>query len=829
LLIAVVALTAAARQGSFLDKLTFIEEPSQVAAIERVLAGEIDIDGYQVTGGAVQLLVDNNIPYNLAFAGYRGILYNIPDYFDDGRFNPLGDPIICQATQKLLDRDYMAEEFLYGNAIPMYSPVLPTSPTGTQIIVETTKTKLAFAFDEDLAFQMINDRMTELGFSKNAAGHWEDALGEIEIVGCIRVEDERLEMGDYFCDQLERAGFVCRRIYGSSGDLYNYWGGTLPGDGAWTFYTEGWGSSGISLTSVWAWAQMYTDMGVGAPPYTYMTEDWCEHEFGAGFYDAAENILVGNYATLQQRLDYFALCESRMRENPTHFWSWNNASAYMVPEGIATVHDLAAGTFIHRWVGQLLRYVDADGAPIMGGDMVVANQSFLTNAINPVDGTNWTYDLMFLRPLFDDPIFIHPHTGVPVPHFLEKADVQVVAGNPVGIFPTTVEDGWCTLEFVDSIDVPGDAWADWDAANQVFLTVDEVYPDGVTDAAHKTTLTYPDWLTDGTLKWHDGSAFSIADMVFGLIIGFPFDRAKSESAIYDSTMVSVYESGMASFRGAKIISEQPVVIEIYGSGISLYAELIANGDSAVMWPASGEAGLQPAWHNAALGMKVEAQGLAAFGQGKATELGVDWISYVDGPTLQMVLSELTTARMTNYIPYEPTLGQWVTEADAIERYQNLEEFAAKYNHVYIGTGPMMLTQVDSLASITVLENNPDYPFETGHYLGVIPDSPEIPNVSATGPSTVTIGEAAVFDVSITLGGEAYSADNIEKVVYLLIDANGTVAYNGDGVVLGDGAAQVSLTAAQTGTLASGANQLTIVVVAKTVALPGQVNLTFTTL
>jgi peptide/nickel transport system substrate-binding protein len=329
----------------------------------------------------------------------------------------------------------------------------------------------------------------------------------------------------------------------------------------------------------------------------------------------------------------------------------------------------------------------------------------------------------------------------------------------------------------------------------VFLTVDEVYPDGVIDVVYKTTFIYLDWLADGMLKWHDGSAFSIADMVFGLIIGFPFDRAKPESAIYDSTMVSVYESGMSSFRGIKIVSEQPVVLEYYSTGISLYAELIANGDSLVMWPASGEAGLQPAWHNAALGIQVESQGLAAFGQGKATELGVDWISYVDGPTLQMCLTELTTARMTNYIPYEPTLGQWVTEADAIERYQNLEEFAAKYNHVYIGTGPMMLTQVDSLASITVLENNPDYPFETGHYLGVIPDSPEVPNVSATGPSTVTIGEAAVFDVSIMFNGEAYAADNIDKVVYLLIDANGEVAYDGEGTVLGDGAAQVFLTAA----------------------------------
>jgi hypothetical protein len=157
--VALVALSVTARQGSFVDKLTFIEEASQVASLNRYLAGEIDMHGYQVTGGSVQILVDNNIPYSLAFAGYRGILYNIPEYFDDGRFNPLGDQIICQATQKILDRDYMVQEFLVGNAIPMYSPVLPTAPTGVQIIVESTKTKLAFAFDEDLAFQMINDRM----------------------------------------------------------------------------------------------------------------------------------------------------------------------------------------------------------------------------------------------------------------------------------------------------------------------------------------------------------------------------------------------------------------------------------------------------------------------------------------------------------------------------------------------------------------------------------------------------------------------------------------------------------------------------------------------
>jgi len=717
LILALVAFSAVARQGSFLDSLTFVTVDSQQEGIAGTIAGDIDIHGCQVTGGSVQLLIDNNIPYDLAFGGYRSLLYNIPEYFDDGRFNPLGDPVICQATQKMLDRDYMAAEFLFGNAIPMYSPVRPMDPTWTQIIVESTKTKLAFAFDEELAFQMIEDRMLELGFAKNAAGIWEDDLGEIEIVGCIHVGDERHELGDYFLDQMERAGFRTRRIYGSSGDLYNYWGGTLPGDGAWNFYTEGWGSGAISLTSVWAWAQMYTDLGFGAPPYTCMTREWCAEEFGPGFYDAAEGILTGTYSSVEERLEFFAHCESAMRNNPTRFWAWNNASAYMVPEGIAVVHDLAAGTFLHRWTPHTLRYVDADGAPVVGGDMVVSSQSFLITAINPVDGSNSTYDLMVLRPTMDFPIYIHPHTGVPIPHLVEHAEVEVLAGKPVGIFPVTVEDGWCELEFVDSIAIPGGAWADWDAVNQVFITVDEVCPDGVTDAVHKTTITYPYWLFDGTVVWHDGSSFSLADMVFGLIIGFPFDRAKPESSIYDAYVVSGYNAAMASFRGLKIISEDPLVVEIYDSGISLYAETIAQNDAGILWPSSG-AGFTPAWHQTALGIKVEAQGLGAFGQGKANELGVDWMNCVAGPQLQVLLGELDTAQYTSqFLPYAPMLGNYVTADEIQERYNNLATFANEYGHLWIGTGPMMLTQVDTLAGIAVLENNPHYLYETGHYVG----------------------------------------------------------------------------------------------------------------
>lgn len=837
LMLAVFAFSATARQGSFIDSLTYVTVPDQDDCIERVIAGDLTLHGYQVTGGSVHLLDEAGIPYNKAFSGYRGILYNIPRIFNDGRFNPLGDKIIRQALQKLCDKELWASEFLLNNALPMYSSVLPTAATYPSIIVATTKTKIAFAFDEELGLQMINDRMLEIGGVKNADGNWtilNDVSGEmqvIEVIGTIRLSDERHELGDYFCDQLEKAGFTTRRIYGSGGDLGNYWQGTVPGEGAWSFYTEGWGSSGISLESASTWAQMFTDMALPVFPYSEMTEEWCTEQFGPDFYQAASDIYQGNYSSAEERLDMFRICEAGFRENPTHVWAWNNASAYMIPENVSVIHDLAAGTFIHSFVGHSLRFLDADGAPIMGGDMVVSNQDFLTDPINPIDGSNWTYDYMFMRPTQDFPCYTHPHTGISFPHMVDSVDVVVLEGKPVVIDSTTVEDGWCTLTFSDFIEVPGDAWGDWDAENQVFIPISEIYPDGVMDCAAKSTITYPAWLLDGeSFVWHDGSPFSLADMVNGLIVGFPFDLAKPESEIYDEYKVSSYDAGMGTFRGVKIVATEPnLVVEVYSTAISLYAESIANGNAATLWPNSNNQSYTPAWHQFALGYMTERDGLGTFGSSKAAELGVDWISYVDGPQLQLLLGNLGTAVFENFLPYAPTLSQYVTTEEIIARYQNLSEFAAEYSHLWIGTGPMILSQVDTLAGITVLINNPDYVYEAGYYLGRGFDTVGIPDVSASGPDTVNIGDAVTFDVAIMLDGEAYPAANIKEVIYLLIDASGQIAYDGPGAIAGDGAATVTLTADQTATLSSGANRMEIVVVVKTVVLPGSTQISFTTL
>jgi len=829
-IVAVIAFSVTARQGSFLDSLTFITEPDQAMSIERVIAGDIDMHGYQVTGESVQLLDQHSIPYREAFSGYGGLLLNIPEYSADGRFNPLGDKTIRQAVQKLCDREFWVSEFLSGNGLPMYSPVLPTAATYPSIIAETTKTAIRFAFDEALALQMINDRMLELGGAKNASGNWTIAnritgvMEVIEVVGTIRSGDARREMGDYFCDQLEKAGFITRRIYGGGGELYSYWGASLPEELTWHFYTEGYGSAGISLTSASTWGSMYTD-AVSGFPFGAMDKEWCTHTFGEGFYDAAVRIFTGDYRTAEERLGLFRLCEELARENPTHIWAWNVAAAFMIPEGIGVIHDLAAGTFFHSFAAHSLRFLDADGAPILGGDMVVSNQEFLVNAINPVDGSSWLYDAMFTLPTQDYPVYTHPHTGIPIPHMVEKAEVVVVTGKPVIIDTTTVKDGWCTLEFVDSIEVPGDAWGDWDAVSQLFIPVSEVYENGVTDCASKTTITYPAWLLDGTVVWHDGSPLTLADLVCGLIVGFPFDAAMPESAVYDEYRVADYTARMSTFRGARIVSENPLVVEIYSSAISLYAETIAAGHAGLLWPRSR--GGMPAWHQYAVGYKIEAAGLGAFGGGKAAELGIGWLSYVAGEQLQVLLRQLDA--MGDFVPFAPTLGQYVSPAEAVERYSNLSTFAADTGHLWIGTGPMYLAEVAPIAGITILRNNPDYFLETGHYLGRGFDEVCIPDVVAGGPATIDIGTEAVFQASITLGGEAYPEGFIKGVTYILIDASGNVAYDGAGVVVGDGAASITLTADQTATLSVGTNRLEVVVVTETVVLPSSTTVSFTTL
>jgi peptide/nickel transport system substrate-binding protein len=178
----------------------------------------------------------------------------------------------------------------------------------------------------------------------------------------------------------------------------------------------------------------------------------------------------------------------------------------------------------------------------------------LTNPWNPLDGSNWIFDMMIIRGTADQGTIPDPFTGLFRPQRLERGEVVVVEGTP--IFKTL---DWVDLEFVPEIVVPEDAWAGWDAAEQRFLTVAEVYTDTLT-AVRKSTVYYPADMFD-TVTWHDGSPLSVGDFVMGMIL--TFDRGNADSPYFDPAKTAALNSFLAAFRGVRVVSENPLVIETY--------------------------------------------------------------------------------------------------------------------------------------------------------------------------------------------------------------------------------------------------------------------------
>jgi peptide/nickel transport system substrate-binding protein len=405
-----------------------------------------------------------------------------------------------------------------------------------------------------------------------------------------------------------------------------------------------------------------------------------------------------------------------------------------------------------------------------------------------------------------------PYTGLAWPQRAASLTVTAAEGLPIS---SSLD--WVTLDFVaDGNAVPADAWADWDATTQTFIPAG----DGVTSLV-KVTWTYPADMFD-TVAWHDGSPLSVADFVMNMIM--TFDNAKPESAIYDETAVAGFEAFKASFKAVQIESTDPLVITSYTDSYTLDAEVFG-----LSWFPSNTGAYAfgtAAWHNITPAIMAESNGEIAFSVDKATVLEVEWTNFIDGPTLENQKTYLAQALAESYIPYAPTLGEYVTAEEAAARYTNLTQWVADHGHFWIGTGPFYLDQVFTTEGQAVLKRNENFPDLADKWARF--SAPKIAVVDVTGDGQVTAGQDATFDVVVTFNDEAYPADELELVKYLVFDANGNLAASGDATLVADGQYQITLGADVTSTLEAGSSKLEVAVASKLVSIPSFASFEFVT-
>ncbi|HET7145132.1 MAG TPA: hypothetical protein VFI68_14025, partial [Anaerolineales bacterium] len=230
------------------------------------------------------------------------------------------------------------------------------------------------------------------------------------------------------------------------------------------------------------------------------------------------------------------------------------------------------------------------------------------------------------------------------------------------------------------------------------------------------------------------------------------------------------------------------------------------------------------WQILAISNLAEAAGELAYTQDKSDLAEIENTSWVGGPSLEILAKYMDQAASESYIPYEPTLGEYITEEEAELRYANFKKWYDEHEHFWVGTGPYYLDQVFTTEKSLVLKNFTDFVDKSDRWSQF--SEPKLATTVLDGPGQVKAGEESIFDVTVSFKDAPYLQSDIARVKYILYDATGAVVEVGDAIAVADGQYQVTLSAAATAKLPTGSARLEVAVVPIPVAIPSFTSIDF---
>ena len=123
------------------------------------------------------------------------------------------------------------------------------------------------------------------------------------------------------------------------------------------------------------------------------------------------------------------------------------------------------------------------------------------------------------------------------------------------------------------------------------------------------------------------------------------------------------------------------------------------------------------------------------------------MSFIGGPSLEILAKYLDQAIADNTIPYAPTMSTYLTAEEAAARYAGLKAWYAAKGHFWVGTGPYYLDTVDLNGFTAVVKNNPEFPDLADRWAAF--GTPPMGEAALDGPAQVKIGAETVFTATIT--------------------------------------------------------------------------------
>ncbi|SDI80508.1 peptide/nickel transport system substrate-binding protein [Billgrantia gudaonensis] len=791
------------RRGALVDQVVFTgeDEPGRVTGLIETGAQQVFTQGISSPAVYRRLRDSPAIAHDLSYGTSSELTLNpAGPEFADGTLNPFHVPAIREALNRLVDRDYIAQELYGGLAVPRFLPLSTAFPDYARLADVARELELRYAHDPQAAREVIQREMETLG-AQLRGGQWHYAGEPVRLIVLIRTEDERRLVGDYVANLLEAQGFAVERRYRTAEEASRIWIATDPQAGQWHLYTGSWITIEIQRDQAEAFSFYYTPRGRAEPL-------WQAYDPAPAFDELADRLLRRDYRSWEERQAMMARALELAMQDSARIWLVDQLNASARASNVEVAVDLAGGLSGSALWPYTLRYTDR-----VGGRMVFGTPGLLTEPWNLVAGSNWIFDRMIMRATQDPVALPDPFTGLYRPQRIAEAEVTVQED-------VTVERtlDWLSVSTAERIEVPEAAWIDWDGEADRFVTVGEQHDEPVT-ARTQVRIRYDEAIFEQ--RWHDGSPLSLADFVLPLILDF--ERADEASPLYDVAHLPTFEAFQRHFRGWHIVSRDPLVVEVYSDQVFPDAETLVARRAPAPQP----------WHVLALGIFAERHGELAFSSNKADRLQVDWMSLVAGPSVPILKRRLERVRERDAAPYREVLDGFLESHEPAARYRSLAEWHARRGHFWVGNGPFQLDSVHPVEGSLVLERFAGFPDPADKWLGF--SRPAIPELTLDGPLLVEAvsgeaadGRAAGFQLTVTFEGKPYPPEDIERVQFLLFDGRGALVERGEAELDAEGHWRIEIPRPVLASLGVGANSLEVAVISRRVALPAFASHVFAT-
>ncbi|MFZ8810705.1 MAG: ABC transporter substrate-binding protein, partial [Pyrobaculum sp.] len=370
-------------------------------AASAVKAGDIDVHIFGMRAAlAVPLRGDPTVRLYTAPASFVDIILN-PAPADPPCANPFSSRAVRYAMHFAIDREYIASEIYKGFAVPMYIWLSSYDPTYS--VVADLISQLGVRYDLDYAKAVVDSEMPKLGATKGPDGKWYCQGKPVTIIGLIRIEDERKDIGDAFASALEQLGFTVDRRYATFDVAIQTTYHTDPAQFQWHFYTEGWLKSGLDRWDVGSIVQYCASWHGNMPGWG--TAGW--YNFANSTIDElADRIYKGNFTSLQEYVDLYRNATLMCFQESVRVFVGTLLNAYVASpklEGVTV--DLGAGLSASTY--------NARNWYVPGRDVVNVGHLWVwtaSSAWNPVPQGGFTdaYSTGWFRMMYDPAIWPHP-------------------------------------------------------------------------------------------------------------------------------------------------------------------------------------------------------------------------------------------------------------------------------------------------------------------------------------------------------------------------------------------------------------------------------------